>query len=618
MKDNQSKNATNNLVLIADSSPLICSVIKMKLEEEGFTVIVATNGNEVLEKIVSEKPFCIVVNHKLPVIDGSSVCRIVKQGMKLTSILCVVFGIEKQWNTEGLFSCVDEKIYASVNEIQEIICAVKSRIEENTSNEEVQVDLLGNNFLEKSEKLPDLPLSAFVTKAMETNLVNYYIMEALYKIASSTINLDFFAEKLVNLVLSIFDAEVAILIVNSNPVQLYCNGVYEQTETAKNFVNIALSDFEQYDVERKYASFEKHFLDNSGIIEELNLSSYKCMPLFSDSFLGTIHIASTKKQAFGPYIEAITQFFSEKVIIFLAQAIYYKKASQTESKLRGVFSRFVPEEIIDELAKVGNSDIAANNDKRKVAVLISDIRNFTNISEINQPENVVSFLNGYFSQIVEVIKKHGGTIDKFMGDAVMALFGAPVSYEDNVKRAVDAALEMESLMPNISHDNLVFPKGLNFQMGIGIHYGEVIAGSIGCKEKTDYTVIGDTVNLASRLEGLTKVYDAQIVISGAVKKQLDKSYNLLHLDNVKVKGKSVSVEIYRVDTEPLPKKYVDCYKKAIRLYESGAWNLALDYFEKALAEKPNDKSSINMINRCKEFIISPPENWDGAYTLTHK
>lgn len=611
----KSEKSSNNLIIVADSSPLICSVLKMTLEESGFTVDVASNGNEVLEKVVLEKPFCIILNHKLPVIEGSSVCRIIKEGMGLTSIFCILFGIENQWNPTGLYSCVDVEIPASVKEIQDILIAVKNRVEENQSCVD---SLIKDDLLKKKDSLSELPLSAFVSKSMEKNLVNTYIMESLYSIGASTSKLDEFSKKLINLVLEIFDADAAILIVNSNPIQLYCNGIHESTETAAKFVNVAIADFEKVDVERKYSTFEKHFLDDSDFVEEINFSSYKSIPLFLDKLLGSIHIASRKKQAFGPHLDSVFQYFTEKVNIFLAQAVYYKKAFQSESRLRGVFSRFVPEEIIDELAEVGNSDFAANNDKRKVAVLISDIRNFTNISELNQPENVVSFLNGYFSRMVEVIKKYGGTIDKFMGDAIMALFGAPVSYEDNVARAVNAALEMKSLIPEISCENLTFPEGTDFNIGIGIHYGEVIAGSIGCKEKSDYTVIGDTVNLASRLEGLSKVYGVHIIISGAVKKELDKSYNLLHLDNVKVKGKSVGVEIYRVDDEQLPKKYVDCYTKAMQLYEAGAWNLAKGYFEKALLEIPNDKSAITMLNRCKEFIQSPPKNWDGAYTLTRK
>ena len=305
-------------------------------------------------------------------------------------------------------------------------------------------------------------------------------------------------------------------------------------------------------------------------------------------------------------------------MIFLEQALYYKRASFTEQRLRRAFSRFVPEEVIDRLTEDAASEAESINEKRKVAVLICDIRNFTSISERNKPENVVSFLNEYFKKMVEVIKKHGGAIDKFMGDAIMALFGTPVSYEDNARRAVDAALEMQSLVPGISCSNLFIPEGMNFNVGIGIHYGDVIVGSIGCAEKSDYTVIGDTVNLASRLEGLTKFYGAGIIISGAVKNELNRKYNLLHLDTVKVKGKSVGVQIYRVDENALNADYVQCYKKALDLYTNGAWNLAASYFERAQQLLPADKSASKMYERCLEFISNPPLNWDGAYSLNTK
>ena len=124
--------------------------------------------------------------------------------------------------------------------------------------------------------------------------------------------------------------------------------------------------------------------------------------------------------------------------------------------------------------------------------------------------------------------------------------------------------------------------------------------------------------MASRLEGLTKSYSAGIIISDAVKCELPENYNLLHLDNVKVKGKSVGVEIYRVDAEPISPEYENCYVKALELYESGAWNLAKSYFEKASKHIVNDKSALMMAQRCEKFIQNPPENWDGAFSLTNK
>ena len=177
---------------------------------------------------------------------------------------------------------------------------------------------------------------------------------------------------------------------------------------------------------------------------------------------------------------------------------------------------------------------------------------------------------------------------------------------------------MTAFLPKVRTDLINFPEGLTFDVGTGIHYGEVIVGSIGCEEKSDYTVIGDSVNLSSRLEGLTKIYGSKIIVSQAVIDELSGKYNLLNVDTVKVKGKHTGVPIYRADLEPLPDGYTTNYSKGLSLYTSGAWNLSLGYFEKASEEKENDKSAQLMIERCKEFIKNPPENWEGAISLTSK
>ena len=603
-------NLSQQKILLADSSSLVLAILKRTLENEGFSVITATDGNVALDLIKTEKPACVAVNSKLPIIDGPSLCRIIKHGMKLKATTCIVFCVDSKWRKSADFSCVDKEIVASENEAETLVLAIKESLNLKLENP-------------SKEELPALDLSSveYATRAMEQNLHNFYIMESLYKCGFYVNDIDSFSKKLISIVKDVFSVDTVVLIINSEPIQIYGTGFIDN-EFGQTFLRVCLSDFREVDENRAFSKIETHFLDeideNQKLSEKESFSSYKCFPIIGETLLGTIHIASHEKMNFASDMDEVIAFFSEKVNIFLSQVIFYKKTSQIENRLRTAFSRFVPKEIIDDLAKVGDADIGSTNEKRKVAVLISDIRNFTTISEVNQPENVVSFLNGYFTRMVDVIKKHGGTIDKFMGDAVMALFGAPVSYEDNASRAVNAALEMKSLIPEISCETLTFPEDTNFDIGIGIHYGEVIAGSIGCKEKTDYTVIGDTVNLASRLEGLTKSYGAEIIISGAVKNALPKGYNLLHLDNVKVKGKTVGVEIYRVDAEKIDSGYEDSYTKAIGLYESGAWNLAQSYFEKALSQKPNDKSAFMMAQRCKSFIQNPPESWDGAYSLTNK
>ena len=185
---------------------------------------------------------------------------------------------------------------------------------------------------------------------------------------------------------------------------------------------------------------------------------------------------------------------------------------------------------------------------------------------------------------------------------------------------MQAAIEMYAQLGSIPCSQLKFPEGISLDIGIGIHYGDVIVGQIGSSDKTNYTVIGDTVNLASRLEGLTKLYGAKIVISQAVRDEIeeDDTMNLLLLDSVKVKGKKEAVFIYRVDAKALPKDFTQAYEKGFKSYNEGAFSLAIPYFEKAVKLLPQDKAAKLMLDRCNEFAVNKPENWDGAIALTSK
>lgn len=601
-------------ILVAASSQTMAHFIEEHLSQCNCRIHVELTGEKALDYIVENEPFCAVFDTRLEDADGEIICRILKDGYEKCATKLILFGL----NRNDIFYATksDGQIYESENEIPELVEMINSLLQEycTEQKENEQTD----DEVQKTKMHPSAKKCAF--RAMKKEQLCYEIMNSIYEAGMFTIDLDEFSERLLKIAASVFGADCAVLILNTNPPQIYTFGFCTENNFLEEFINVCLSDFNREDKKLKSEDCivrnlpsEDEYLQN-----RFELSSYRCIELNGTDFNGTIHLASNARGSFGNSMDSLIEFFVEKSVIFLEQALYYKRASFTEQRLRRAFSRFVPEEVIDRLTEDAASETESINEKRKVAVLICDIRNFTSISERNKPENVVSFLNEYFKKMVEVIKKHGGAIDKFMGDAIMALFGTPVSYEDNARRAVDAALEMQSLVPSISCSNLFIPEGMNFNVGIGIHYGDVIVGSIGCAEKSDYTVIGDTVNLASRLEGLTKSYGAGIIISEAVKNELNRKYNLLHLDTVKVKGKSVGVQIYRVDENALNADYVQCYKKALELYTNGAWNLAASYFERAQQLLPADKSASKMYKRCLEFISNPPLNWDGAYSLNTK
>ena len=396
-----------------------------------------------------------------------------------------------------------------------------------------------------------------------------------------------------------------------------------------DFLSVCAADFEKVQSDYNAAKITPHRLETKTELNrfyntKVQLSSYESADLKSsdgNTYFGTVHIVSE-----GNITSSQHNFFdfcASRAGIVFDKAITVKKKIFFERRIRRAFSRFVPEQIIDDLvAKSDNTDEKLGvGETRTVAILFSDIRSFTNISEKNKPDVLVAFLNRYFSTMVDIIKKHGGTVDKFIGDAIMAIFGSPVSYEDNSHRAVSAAYEMRDALESLEIGDLVLPDGMKFNIGIGIHYGDVIAGSLGSKDKTDYTVIGDSVTLASRLEGLTKVYGVQVLISESVMNDAGKdAFCYRHLDDVRVKGKKNAVPIYAVDRneKEFSREYKDAYIKGMDLYHQGIFHLARDYFEKAYNASAGDKAAKLMLSRCDDFIANPPENWDGAIAFTTK
>jgi len=294
-------------------------------------------------------------------------------------------------------------------------------------------------------------------------------------------------------------------------------------------------------------------------------------------------------------------------------------AQKKEERIKVMFQKYVPQDVVNEI--VHNPDSALVGKNSKVTVLFSDIRSFTTISESMTPEKLVESLNRYFTIMVDIIYKRKGVIDKYIGDAIMAIFGAPKQYGDDVQQAVLAALEMMENLENFNAEQRKLGTK-EFMIGIGINYGPVTVGNIGTTQKMDYTVIGDAVNLASRLEGLTKEYHTPVIISEGTYEEVKDYFYVREIDRVRVKGKLKPVKIY----EPArklnnnQKKAWTCYNSGVRLFLNRRWDEAEKNFIQALNLLDNsDFLSEKYIEDIKYFRENPPEaDWDGTTTMTHK
>jgi adenylate cyclase len=282
--------------------------------------------------------------------------------------------------------------------------------------------------------------------------------------------------------------------------------------------------------------------------------------------------------------------------------------------LRKAFSSYVSPDLVSELVR-HPEQLHLGGQRRQLSVLFSDIRGFTSLAERLDPEELVRLLNRYLTPMTTIVLEERGTLDKYVGDAVMALFNAPLDVADHPQRACRAALRMldalAALNAELARDGLP-----QLAIGVGIHSGEAVVGNMGSETRFDYTAIGDTVNLASRLEGLTKQYGVAIIASGETVAQSGSGFCFRELDQVRVRGKGQPVTIYELRQEPFPGQAE--FERGMALFRSGAFAAAVEVFA-ALKESANDPVAALYLERCRSFCQAPPPAlWDGVYVALEK
>jgi len=294
----------------------------------------------------------------------------------------------------------------------------------------------------------------------------------------------------------------------------------------------------------------------------------------------------------------------------------------TEKRVRNTMSRYLTKQVADRVLAGGDSDLGGSTNE--VSVLFSDIRDFTTISETLGARATVSLLNEYFGVMVDPVFDNGGILDKYIGDAIMAVFGAPFTSEKDTDNALSSALEMLTALVKLNkhRESIGQP---TIRIGIGISTGEAVVGNIGSPKRMDYTVIGDTVNLAARLEGLTKFFGIELLISEATKDKLNNNYQLRELDIIRVKGKLQPIKVFEVldyktaDSFPNMAETLSAYNEGMQAYNQHRWKDGIRLFTAALEYFPDDRPSQIYQQRCQQFSNKPPaNNWDGIWTFTEK
>ncbi|HBE17610.1 MAG TPA: adenylate/guanylate cyclase domain-containing protein [Cyanobacteria bacterium UBA11149] len=294
-----------------------------------------------------------------------------------------------------------------------------------------------------------------------------------------------------------------------------------------------------------------------------------------------------------------------------------------EKRLKTTMYRYMTQEVAEELLKGGEAKMGG--DRKEVSVLFSDIRSYTTLTEKLQAEEVVSMLNEYFESMVEAIFKYKGTLDKYIGDAIMAVFGSPLPLPDHAWRSVQTAVEMRHRLADFNARRRSENKE-QINIGMGINSDSVISGNIGSSKRMEFTAIGDGVNLGSRLESASKQYGCDIIISEYTFAPCKDLIWHRELDCIRVKGKNDPVRIYEVVelcSEPITaerEKIIDLYHKGRKLYLDRQFRKAWNEFATIVEElDPKDKSAKLQMERSQHFVNNPPpDDWDGVWTMTEK
>jgi len=343
----------------------------------------------------------------------------------------------------------------------------------------------------------------------------------------------------------------------------------------------------------------------------------KIVPLF---IIALTVAGSSLRDLFVLQSGTVPLFWAAPYSFMIMVIIIYAMLITEENFIQGAFSRYLAPEIISEIIKDPNK-LNLGGEKREMTAIFTDIQGFSAISEQLDPAHLVSLLNKYLTAMSNIIMEHLGTIDKYWGDAIIAFFGAPLFHADHGALACRSALAIKAAERELN--KTIVSEGLSpvpIFTRIGINTGEMVVGNMGAEKKMDYTVMGNAVNLASRIEGVNKYYHTGgILISEYTRAKIGNEFPLRRLDRVRVVGINTPLRLYELLPMDTEQRVVDIWEKAIDLYENRDFRKAFGLFVSLIKRYPKDNVARIYAQWCKAFVETPPpKNWDAVKNLTKK
>ena len=309
-------------------------------------------------------------------------------------------------------------------------------------------------------------------------------------------------------------------------------------------------------------------------------------------------------------------------VLYVSHTLYkYMTEERERKKIKGAFTYYVSSSVVNEMLKYPEK-LKLGGERKELTVLFSDIKGFTTIAEGLTPEELVNLLNEYLTVMTDVVFKYDGTLDKYIGDAIMALYGAPLDLPDHPAKACRSALEMIHALGSLN--NKWIDEGRKpIDIRIGINTGPMMVGNMGSKQRFDFTAMGDSVNLGSRLEGANKSYKTNIIIAESTYERVRDEFICMELDSVRVQGKKRTVRIYSLlgykDSPEIRLAMVNQFNQGVKAYKGREWDEAIRIFKTITTSEPHLYAAQVYVERCLNFKNNPPPTgWDGVYDMVTK
>jgi adenylate cyclase len=401
-------------------------------------------------------------------------------------------------------------------------------------------------------------------------------------------------------------------------------GVFPGLEIHANLVDSVLAeDFLQRP--KWIALFDILAILLAGLLMGLALPRVPVIPgiaLMIGIFLSYIFFCQFLFSRFGLVLNVIYPLAVLLLVYVGITAYRYFVETRQKRFIKNAFSTYLAPSVVKQLIDYPEQ-LILGGEERDITAFFSDVQGFTGISETLGPREIVELLNEFLTEMTNIILKHEGTVDKFEGDAIIAFFGAPNIQPDHAARALAASIEMQQRLVQLRTQWGAAGKPA-LKMRIGLCTGPAVVGNMGSQNRMDYTMMGDTVNIASRLEGLNKLYGVYTLVSESTVCAAGDGYLIREIDSVKVAGKKAPVTVYELigrsgEAAEDIRGLIGHYARGLEAYRQRQWERAVDGFEAALGILPADGPSRTMLERCRRLKTSPPpDSWDGSYDVRTK